>query len=129
VSIEPSEREARVVAIVAEALDVEPAQVKRQSSFIDDLGAESLDLLDIVFKLETAFNRQIPEEDIWKGSIDTSSPEALAEGVVRLRERMPDFNWGRLPAQLSPADLPRLITVQTILDYLEKPLDGTPAAS
>lgn len=127
-SIEPSGREARVVAIVAEALDVDPARVTRQSSFIDDLGAESIDFLDIVFKLETAFGRQIPEQDIWKGSIDTSSPEKVAEGVARLRERMPDFNWARLPAQLSAADLPRLITVQTILDYLAQHLDSAPSA-
>jgi acyl carrier protein len=128
VSIEPSDREARVVAIVAEALDVDPSRVKRHSSFIDDLGAESIDFLDIVFKLETAFGRQIPEQDIWKGSIDTSSPEKLAQGVARLREHMPDFNWARLPTQLSAADLPRLITVQTILDYLAQHLDGAPSA-
>ena len=48
------------------------------------------------------------------------SPEEMAEGVRRLREKRPDLRWDRLPDPLRKQDLPRLITVQTILDYLER---------
>lgn len=58
---------ARVVAIVAEALDVTPERVRLDSSLIDDLGAESIDFLDILFRVETAFGIKIPEDEMWKG--------------------------------------------------------------
>jgi hypothetical protein len=45
---------------------------------------------------------------------------SIAETVARMRERMPGFRWDRFPGPLAAADLPRLITVGTIVDYLEK---------
>jgi acyl carrier protein len=118
VSIDQDDLERRVVAVVAEALDVEPAKVTRYASLKDDLGADSIDFLDIVFRLETAFGLRISEEEIWKGSIDADDPAALAAGLERLRARMPGFDWNRFPAEPGRDDLPRLITVQTIFDYL-----------
>lgn len=110
----------RVIAIVAEALDVPVSQVQLHSSLLDDLGAESIDFLDIMFRIETAFGITIPEDDLWKGSFDQTEQAAVDEGVARLRTRMPLFRWDRLPARLTKTDLPRLITVQTVLDYLER---------
>jgi acyl carrier protein len=121
VSIDREALQARVVAIVAEALDVESSTVKPYSSLIDDLGAESIDFLDVVFRLETAFSIRIPEDEIWKGSLgslDPNDPAGMMDAIARLRERMPEFRWDRLPAQLTRQDLPRLITIQTIVDYL-----------
>jgi len=112
--------DARVVAIVAEALDVKPERLRLHSSLVEDLGAESIDFLDILFRLETAFGIKIREADIWEGSIDTTDDASIQAGVERLRARMPDFPWDRLPARLTRADLPRLITVQTIVDYLQR---------
>jgi acyl carrier protein len=111
--------EARVIEIVAEALDVKPDEVRLHSSLIDDLQAESIDFLDILFRIESAFGIKIPEDELWKGSFDGTGPESIERGVMRLRERMPDFRWDRLPAQLTRDHLPRLITVRTIVDYLE----------
>lgn len=112
-----------VLAIVAETLDRDPAQVTPSSSLIDDLGAESIDFLDVVFRLESAFDVKIPEDEIWKGATGLSgaeSPEEIAEGVRRLRMERPDLRWDRLPDPLRKQDLPRLVTVQTILDYLDR---------
>lgn len=117
-SIDRDAVQARVVAIVAEALDLEPSAVTPYASLIDDLGAESIDFLDVVFRLETAFSVRIPDEEIWKGSVDANDEAGIPEAVARLRERMPGFRWDRLPAELTKRDLPRLITVQTIVDYL-----------
>jgi acyl carrier protein len=110
--------ESRVIRIVSEALDVNAARVTPHASLMDDLGAESIDFLDILFRIETAFGIKVPEDEMWKGSVDGTDPEAIAAGVQKLRERMPDFRWDRLPARLRREDLPRLITVQTIVDYL-----------
>ena len=115
--------ERRVVSIVAAVLSVDDDVVKPHSSLIDDLGAESIDFLDLVFRLENAFGIKIPENEIWRGSIDPADagdPEAIARAVARLKARMPEFRWDALPSPLTRADLPRLITVQTIIDYLER---------
>ena len=107
----------RVAAIVAEALDRDPSEVRLESSLIDDLGAESIDFLDIVFRLESAFKIQVPEQEMWRGSIGTG--ENFDEEIRALRARMPEFRWDRFSGPITKADLPRLITIRTIVDYLE----------
>ena len=114
--------EARVIEIVAAVLGVERSEVTPYSSLIDDLGAESIDFLDLVFRLESAFGIKIPENEIWRGSIEpaeSGNPAAIAAAVERLKARMPQFRWNALPERLTKDDLPRLITVRTIVDYLE----------
>ena len=119
----PADLEPRVKQIVASALDVPLADVRNHSSLINDLGAESIDLIDIVLRLEYAFGIEIPE-DIWTGSIDSADEAAIADGVARLRASMPDFRWDSLPEKITRAHLPALITVQTILDYMQRRLNG-----
>lgn len=116
--------EMRVRTIVSEALDVPLDQVHGHSSLIADLNAESIDFLDIAFRLESAFDIKIPEEELWRGSLDTTDDASLARGVAELRARMPDFAWHRVPEPLTRGDLPMLITVQTIVDYLRRRLEG-----
>jgi acyl carrier protein len=114
----------RVVSIIAEALDRSPAEVTPHSSLVDDLGAESIDFLDIGFRIESAFDIQIPNDEIWQGAFGKKdpSPEDIAAAVERLKEKMPEFRWDRFPKGVGKPDLPRLITVGTILDYLEQKL-------
>jgi acyl carrier protein len=128
-TMDPEALREEVVAVLAEALDQDPARVVPQASLIDDLGAESIDFLDIVFRLEAAFGIKIPAEEIWKGSLRSDDPVALAEGLARLRERMPGFDWRSFPDKPRREDLARLITVRTVLDYLQPRLaPGGPAS-
>ena len=53
----------KVSSIVAEQLSVDIAEVKSQSNFQDDLGADSLDTVELVMALEEAFDIEIPDED------------------------------------------------------------------
>ena len=128
-SDDPSALHARVIAILVDALDVDPARVHPHSSLIDDLGAESIDFLDILFRVESAFAIRIPEDEMWQGSFAGTDPTSIEAGVAGLRQRLPEFGWDRLPQRLTKDDLPRLITVQTIVDYLERRGVGGPAAS
>lgn len=54
----------RVKAIILDQLGVEDAQVKMDSSFIDDLGADSLDIVELIMALEEEFGTEIPDEDV-----------------------------------------------------------------
>ncbi|CAN5281838.1 acyl carrier protein [soil metagenome] len=58
--------EARVKKIVAEQLGVNEADIKIESSFVDDLGADSLDTVELVMALEDAFETEIPDEEAEK---------------------------------------------------------------
>lgn len=58
--------EARVKKIVAEQLGVNEADIKIESSFIDDLGADSLDTVELVMALEDEFETEIPDEEAEK---------------------------------------------------------------
>ena len=56
--------EQRVKKIVAEQLGVNEADVKNESSFVNDLGADSLDTVELVMALEEEFGVEVPEEDL-----------------------------------------------------------------
>lgn len=60
------EVEARLRKIVAEQLGVEESQVVREASFVDDLNADSLDLVELIMSLEEEFGIEIPDEDAEK---------------------------------------------------------------
>ncbi|CUB07915.1 MAG: acyl carrier protein [Tepidiphilus sp.] len=58
--------EQRVKKIVAEQLGVNESEIKNESSFVDDLGADSLDTVELVMALEEEFECEIPDEDAEK---------------------------------------------------------------
>jgi acyl carrier protein len=124
----PADLTARVIAVVAEALDRAPAEIHLDSSLVDDLGAESIDFMDIVFRLEDELGVQIDNDDLWRGVFGAGplTPEALEAGVAALRRTVPGFRWDRFPDGVKAQDLPRLATVGTIVSYLERNLPLLP---
>ncbi|MDE1514620.1 MULTISPECIES: acyl carrier protein [Vibrio] len=58
--------EERVKKIIVEQLGVDEAEVKHESSFVDDLGADSLDTVELVMALEEEFDTEIPDEEAEK---------------------------------------------------------------
>jgi acyl carrier protein len=56
----------KVKDIIIEQLGVEEGQVKPEASFVDDLGADSLDIVELVMALEEEFDMEIPDEDAEK---------------------------------------------------------------
>src|SRR6202049_3856674 len=96
------ELEEKVRACVAEALAIDPAKVVPSASLIEDLGAESLDFLDLVFRLETEYGVKIPRDGIRLAAQDGLADGFEQGGVLtpdaldRLRTLMPEVAPGRL---------------------------------
>src|SRR5215207_3328666 len=92
----PSDDElfAKVRTALVDALGVDEDEVTPEATLVGDLGAESIDFLDIVFRLEKAFDIKIPRGELFPEDILTSTEfvqngKLTAEGVAKLKERMP----------------------------------------
>ena len=110
----------KVAATMADALGCDLEQVKLDASLINDLGAESIDFLDIVFRLERAFKVKIPRGKIVEEARgDLSAAEFDQAGVVtaagfeRLKSFLSEVPTDRLKAPVKVADIPRLFTTET----------------
>jgi acyl carrier protein len=109
-----------VMRMIAEALVREVDEVHLDSRLIDDLGAESIDFLDIVFRLEQLFRIEIPRGKIIEDARGSLSEEEFArdgyltpEGFTRLRSYLDEVPADRFPARLRVAEVPLLFTVET----------------
>jgi len=75
--------EAEVKQIIKEQLDVEEANIKPESTFIDDLGADSLGLVELVLAFEEKFEIDIPDED-------TEKIRTVQDAVTYIKEHSSD---------------------------------------
>jgi acyl carrier protein len=110
----------KVADIMADALGCDVEQVKLEASLIDDLGAESIDFLDIVFRLERGFKVKIPRGKIIeeaRGDLSESQFEqggVVSEpGLARLKTFLGEVPAERFKTPLKVADIPRLFTTET----------------
>jgi len=110
----------KVAQIVADALGCELDEVTPKASLIEDLDAESIDFLDLVFRLEKGFGVKIPRGKIVedaRGSLPESEFEAKGivteAGLVRLREFLSEVPAEHIKTPLKAGDVPRLFTTET----------------
>ncbi len=103
-----------------EALGVDDDEVTQDAKVIDDLGAESLDFLDIVFRLERAFKIKIPRGDLERQVQDSMGEDPYEiDGVLteralnELRTVMPEVPDDEVQPGLKTKDIPRLFRVAT----------------
>jgi len=109
-----------VAKILADALGCDVERIKPNASLIEDLDAESIDFLDLVFRLERAFKIKIPRGKIVedaRGDLAESDFEqkgVLTElGLARLREFLSEIPAERFRSPMKTADIPRLFTPET----------------
>ena len=110
----------KVAGIMADALGCDVDQVKPDSSLINDLKAESIDFLDIVFRLERAFKIKIPRDKIVeeaRGGLSEAEFEkggvVTEAGVERLRLVLSEVPAERFTSPLNVANIPHLFTTET----------------
>ncbi len=110
----------KVAETVADAIGCEVEKVKLESSLIDDLGAESIDFVDIIFRLQRLFKVKIPRGKIVeeaRGSLSEAEFEKAGvvsdAGLARLRAFLTEVPAERFKTPLKVADIPRLFTIET----------------
>jgi len=115
---------ARITKVLVQALGVEEDDIKPSSILQADLGAESVDFLDIVFRLEREFGIKIERDELFPDAISPNDPNLVRDGRVTdgcltaLRLRMPyaDFRDLEFDRRLSRVD--ELFTVELLLNYI-----------
>ncbi|HBE70478.1 MAG TPA: acyl carrier protein [Planctomycetaceae bacterium] len=114
----------KVQAALVDALGVEDDEVTPEATMVGDLGAESIDFLDIVFKLEKSFGIEIPREELFPDDILTNA-EYVADGKVTdgglaaLKERLPWADLSKFEGNPRVQDFGNLLTVQDLCKYVE----------
>ena len=98
----------KVAETMADALGCDVADVKPDASLINDLGAESIDFLDIVFRLERAFKVKIP-----RGKIIEDARGPLSEAEFESGGIVSDAGVARFKTPLKSAEIPKLFTSET----------------
>jgi acyl carrier protein len=81
-SVDRKEVQSRVIKIIVEQLEIEESEVKLESNFIDDLGADSLDTVELVMALEEDFNLEIPDEEAEKITTVGSAIDHIAAALA-----------------------------------------------
>jgi len=117
----------KVREALVEALGVDEDEVVPEAKIGGDLGAESIDFLDIVFRLEKAFNIKIPRGDLFPDNILNSDEfvqdGALTEkGLEELRARMPYADLSEFEKNPNVQDIADLFTAEMIVRYIESKL-------
>ena len=107
-----------------DALGVDDDEVTPEATLVGDLGAESIDFLDIVFRLEKAFNIEVPRSELFPEDILTNAEfvqdgKVSDVGIVQLKERMPFADLSKFEANPVVQDFGNLLTVSDMCRYVE----------
>lgn len=114
----------KVQAVLVDALGVDEEEVTPEAVIRDDLGAESIDFLDIMFRLEKAFGIKIPRGELIPDNV-ANDPNFVKDGVVTpqaiamLKERMPHSDFSDFEKDPKLDHMSKLFTVNAIVNYVE----------
>ncbi len=120
----------QVQEVLVDALGVDDDEVTANAALMGDLGAESIDFLDIVFRLEKAFGIKIPREELFPAENLMNDSEFVhngkltEKGLAELRERMPHTDITAFESDPDINKLADLFTVNAIVNYVEGKLEA-----
>ena len=124
------EIEQQVRDVLIEALGVDDDEVTTEATLMGDLGAESIDFLDIVFRLEKAFGIKIareelfPAEDLMNNTEFIHNGKLTEKGLTELREKMPHTDLSEFENDPDINKMGDLFTVNAIINYIENKLNA-----
>jgi len=120
----------QVQEVLVDALGVDDDEVTAEATLMGDLGAESIDFLDIVFRLEKMFGIKIPREELFPAESLMNDSELIhngkltEKGLAELRQRMPHTDLAEFESDPDINKLGDLFTVGAIVNYVESKLNG-----
>jgi len=119
-----------VQEVLVDALGVDDDEVTVDATLMGDLGAESIDFLDIVFRLEKAFGIKIPREELFPAESMMNNPEFVKNGKLtevglqELREKVPHTDITEFQNDPDINKLGDLFTVGAIVNYVDSKLNA-----
>ena len=110
--------------ILSAALGIESSEIRPESSLVRELGAESIDFIDIIFRLEKSFDIKIPSGELFPGNVlndDRFVKEGIVTpaGLVELRAKVPYLDIDSFQKDPQVSKLADFFTVQMIMNYLQ----------
>lgn len=117
----------KVQSALVDALGVDDDEVTPDATMVGDLGAESIDFLDIVFKLEKAFGIKIQTEELFPKDILTEGAyvqdgKVNSNGLAELKRRMPWADLSKFESNPRVQDFGDLLTVSDLCRYVQSKL-------
>jgi len=116
-------------SLVADSRALKEDEIQPQGRLTDDLGADSLDFIDIIFGIEKKFEVKVRDGELdFISRLDFSSPKVMRQGyltletIQRLTKRLPALEQVQDPAKVTPAQLFSLITIETLCIMVEEEL-------
>jgi len=115
----------KVQEVLVDALGVDDDEVTLEATLMAELGAESIDFLDIVFRLEKTFDIKIPRGELFPENLANTDSGFVVDGIVsdegvaELRSRVPHADVDSFAANPKVENIGDLFTVQMIVNYLE----------
>ncbi len=120
----------KVQEVMIDALGVDDDEVTLEATLMGDLGAESIDFLDIVFRLEKVFAIKIsreelfPAEDLMNNSQFIHNGKLTEKGLAELRDKMPHTDLTEFEKDPDITKMGDLFTVNAIVNYVENKLNA-----
>jgi acyl carrier protein len=120
----------QVQGVLVDALGVDDNEVTPEATLMGDLGAESIDFLDIVFRLEKAFGIKIPREELFPAESLMNNSQYVVNGKLteaglsELRKKMPHTDLTEFEKDPNINKLGNLFNVKAIINYVENKLNS-----
>ena len=120
----------KVQEVLVDALGVDDDEVTTEAALMRDLGAESIDFLDIVFRLEKAFGIKIPREELFPAESLMNNSEFVNNGKLtetglnELRQKIPHMDISAFESDPDINKLGDLFTVGAIINYVDSKLNA-----
>lgn len=118
----------QVQEVLVDALGIDDDEVSEEATLMGDLGAESIDFLDIVFRLEKTFGIKIPREELFPAETLMNNPEFVnngkltEKGLAELKDKMPHTDISAFESDPDVNKLGDLFTVRMIVNFVQSKL-------
>ncbi len=119
-----------VVDLLEKAMDLDPAIITDNASLQGDLGIESIDLLDVQFRIERMFNIQFDRDELFPDDIFTDKDTCVKNGMVteqgriELMSAIPHADWASIKDPLPAKEIKNIFTVCTLVNFIESKLSS-----